>query len=94
MDIWNDFTGGEHGIILTTDDLSRRQWLVAGDCPEILARFASDCNHYTWGYVPVDSTGPNGQSLPIHMADTARRYHRIMAASEWGCQVLKASGCP
>jgi glycosyltransferase involved in cell wall biosynthesis len=95
IDVWNDFTGGEHGIILTTDDLSRRRWLVAGDgCPEILARFASDCNHYTWGYVPVDSTGPNGQSLPIHMADTARRYHRIMAASEWGHLVLKASGCP
>lgn len=95
LDVWNDFTGGEHGIVLTTDDLSRRQWLVNPRGTEpILARFAPDCNHYTWGYVPVDSTGPNGGSLPLHMADTARRYHRIMAASEWGCQVLKASGCP
>lgn len=94
MDVWNDFTGGEHGIILTADDLSRRQWLVnARDIPGDMALFYGDCNHYTWGYVPVDSTGPDGDSLPLHMADTARRYHRIMAASEWGCQVLKASGC-
>jgi glycosyltransferase involved in cell wall biosynthesis len=94
MDVWRDFTGGEHGIILTTDDLSRRQWLVNGhDLPGDLSLFAGDCNHYTWGYVPVDSIGPNGESLPIHIADTARRYHRILAASEWGCGVLQASGC-
>ena len=74
MDVWNDFTGGECGILLTTDDLSRRQWLVAGNGhSDVLARFASDCNHYSWGYVPVDSTGPDGLRLPIHMADTARR---------------------
>ena len=91
---WENFSEGDTGIILTCDDLSRRQWLVnPTGLPSDLAHWVSTkCNHYAWGYVPVDSTGPNGVSLSVATRDTALRYDRMLAASEWGCNVLKASG--
>ncbi len=45
-----------------------------------------------WGYVPVDSTSVDGVRLGIEMRQAASGYDRILAASEWGMNALKASG--
>ena len=93
--VWEDFSDGQPGIVLSTDDLSRRHWLVnTVGLPTDLAEFVHPAtrNHYTWAYVPVDSTGPNGQTLPFAQRDCASRYDRVLAASEWGRNTLVAGG--
>lgn len=93
-DVWNDFSGGEPGVIITGDDLSRRHWFVnPTGLPQDLAQFLGPGRNFKrWAYIPLDSTGPNGKTLSVAGRDCALRYDRTLAASEWGCEVLKASG--
>jgi len=93
---WTDFSGGEPGIILTIDDASRRLWFAQPvGLPEDLQRFLGPGRNFLkWGYFPVDSTGPNGESLPLGMAAAVSGYDRVAAASEWGQGVLARSGRP
>jgi len=90
---WNDFSNGEPGIILTTDDMSRRGWFANPAMYGNLAEFLGEGRTFLKaGYTPVDSYGPNGHSLGVEMTAASRGYDRLMAASEWGCQVLRNSG--
>jgi glycosyltransferase involved in cell wall biosynthesis len=93
---WNDFSGGENGVVLTIDDASRRLWFAQPvGMPAEMQRFlGSGRNFLKWGYFPVDSTGPNGKTLPIGMAAAIAGYDRVAAASEWGRHVLADSGRP
>ncbi len=92
---WSDFSNGENGIILTTDDMSRRGWFANPPMYGNLGNFLGEGRTFQkWGYTPVDSYGPNSHSLGVETAATSRGYDRIMAASEWGCQVLRNSGNP
>jgi len=91
--VWNDFSGGEHGIIMTTDDLSRRGWFANPAQYGSLANFLGEGRSFRkWGYTPVDSTGPDGHSLGVEMREAALGYDRLLAASEWGRNVLRNSG--
>lgn len=92
---WKDFSNGQDGIILTTDDLSRRGWFANPAMYGSLANFLGNGRTFQkWGYSPVDNCGPNGHSLGAEMSAAAHGYDRLLAASEWGCNVLKNSGCP
>lgn len=92
---WNDFSNGEQGIIFTTDDMSRRGWFANPAMYGTLAEFLGEGRTFKKvGYTPVDSVGPNGHSLGVEMTAASRGYDHLMAASEWGCQVLKNSGNP
>lgn len=91
---WEDFSGGESGVILTLDDASRRHWMVnPTGLPEELAQFlGTGRNYYRWMYLPLDSTGPNGRTLGAAATDCVLRYDRVLAATEWGQGVLRDSG--
>lgn len=93
---WKNFGRGEEGIILTTDDLSRRHWFTnPAGLPEELERFLGDQRHFQkWGYIPLDSTGPNGCTLPTAGHDCLLGFDRVLAASEWGKEVIMRSGRP
>lgn len=91
---WEDFACNDYGCILTTDDPSRRHWFSNPiGLPEDLAKFLGPGRNFQkWGYFPVDSTGPNGQTLSYAGRDCVACYDRVLAASEWGGNVLKAGG--
>lgn len=92
--VWNDFAGEDSGVIITLDDLSRRHWFTnpVGMSPQ-LQRFLGDGRNFKkWAYLPLDSTGPKGFTLSAAATDCALRYDRVLAASEWGYNLLRASG--
>lgn len=93
---WEDFAGADNGIILTTDDTSRRTWFAdPRGMPPRLQKFLGDGRNFLKvGYFPMDSTGPNGQSFGIEGQNCIAGYDRVMAASEWGAGVLANSGRP
>lgn len=93
--VWNDFSQGEFGIILTTDDLSRRGWFANPAMYGPLAQFLGDGRSFLkYAYTPIDSVGPDGARLGIEMRQAAAGYDKVLAASEWGASVLKNSGRP
>lgn len=91
---WTDFAGEDAGIVLSLWDLSRQFWMgQPTNLPADLAKFLGPGrNFYKWGYVPVDSTGPDEASLPVGMRASAQGYDRLCAASEWGAGVVQRSG--
>lgn len=91
---WEDFADDDYGVIITLDDPSRRHWLANPvGLPEDLAKFLGPGRNFQkWGYFPIDSTGINGKSLSMMGRDCIAHYDRVLAASEWGCNVLKAGG--
>lgn len=91
-----DFFGEERGIVFSNWDLSRLGWLLG---PQYINQrqataFGAGRNFELWNYVPCDSTGPNGAALGVEQSQIAQGADRIMAASEWGMNVLKNSGRP
>ena len=91
--VWQDHAGIDPGVIITLDDPSRRHWLVNPiGMPESLQKFVQSSGLSFWGYFPLDSCGPDGRSLSTASADCVCRYDRALAASEFGCNVLTASG--
>ncbi len=92
---WNDFSGGDFGIIMTTDDLSRRGWFSNPKMYGPLATFLGSGRQFQkWAYTPLDSTGPDGVNLGIEMRQSAAGYDRLLSPSEWGRDVLIRSGFP
>ncbi len=92
---WKDFAGGEPGIIMTTDDPSRRMWFALPEATDsqLMARFVGPGRDFAkWGYFPIDSTGPDGHGLPHESRVTVQAYDRVLAASEWGRNVLRHGG--
>lgn len=81
---WDNFSEGHNGIIMSLDDISRREGLAAASIP----------NAQKWMYTPIDSYGPDLCRLPSHMSGIASRFDRVLTASEWGSNVLRDSGIP
>lgn len=92
--VWEDFSGGKDGIILTTDDPSRRGWFAtSAQFPPGMEKFLGAGREFAkWGYFPIDSTGPNGQELGREALDSINGFDRVLAASEWGRDVCLRSG--
>lgn len=92
--VWEDFACNDYGIILTTDDPSRRHWFANPvGLPIDLACFLGESRTFQkWGYFPIDSTGPNPERLSLAARDCLSRYDRVLTASEWGCNLVRAGG--
>lgn len=94
---WRDFAGAKHGVIFSNWDPSRLLWFsqpdtLASQYPH-LAKFLGDGRSYAkWGYFPVDGVGPNGQTLSTGPNTAVMGFDRVVAASEWGKQVLVQGG--
>lgn len=93
---WEDFADGSPGVILTTDDPSRRLWFAdSRGCAPELQKFLGDGRDFQkLGYFPIDSTGPDGVALGVEGAACLAGYDRVLAASEWGRDVLARTGRP
>jgi glycosyltransferase involved in cell wall biosynthesis len=93
--IWDDFSGGDYGIIFTIWDASRLTWFGAPeslpDCP--LKTFLTSGKFQRWGYFPVDGHGP-GKRLSLLGQETLKGYDRILAYSKYGQEVLRNSTAP
>ena len=95
-EVIRDFFGEERGIVFSNWDLSRLGWLLG---PQYQSQrqaqaFGAGRNFDLWNYLPVDSCGPSGQALGVEQSQIAKGPDRILAASEWGMNVLKNSGRP
>lgn len=90
---WEDFSRGEPGVIMTTDDPSRRLWFACPQAYGPLAAFLGDGRNFSkWGYFPVDGWGPGGRCLGGEGRATVAGYDRVLAASEWGRDALREGG--
>ena len=92
--VWKDFAGSENGIVFSLWDASRMLWFANPvGLPDEMQRFLGPGRNFEkWGYFPVDGTGPDGKSLPLGMRAAVNGYDRVLAASEWGRQVLWNGG--
>jgi glycosyltransferase involved in cell wall biosynthesis len=93
--VWDDFSGGDKGVIFTIWDASRLTWFGA---PETLPKsplktFLESKQFQKWGYFPVDGHGP-GKRLSLLSQETLKGYDRILAYSKYGQEVLKNSTAP
>lgn len=91
---WTDFSAGSDGLIMTTDDPSRRLWFAdsRASVGELQTFLGPGRNFRKIGYFPIDSAGPNGISLGSEGIAAVAGYDRVLAASEWGRDVLRAGG--
>lgn len=88
---WNDFTGGEPGILFTIWDATRLPWLVMPNgLTGNLKHFIETARMLRWGYFPVDGTGPNGK-MSLLAAETIRKYDRVLAYGMWAQQLMQRS---
>lgn len=92
--VWSDFSGGKPGIIMSLWDASRMLWFAnpKGTNSQLERFLGNGRDFLKWGYFPVDAHGPNGYSYGVEMSAAIQGYDRVIAASEWGCEVLKQSG--
>lgn len=86
--VWQDFSGGERGIVLAIWNPSWLQWLAE---PEKLPKgtlrdFLLTDPFERWLYAPVDGHGANG-SLP-GMRDIFLGFDRILAYTKYGQDVI------
>ena len=96
-DVWEDFAGGERGVLLTIWDPSRLRWLAQPDatdaithavlCPANLRAWLKARPFELWGYIPVDAVGPNGR-LTAQIAHTLMGYDRLLAYSAWAGGII------
>lgn len=90
--IWDDFSGGDKGIIFTIWDASRLTWFGS---PEYLPdgelkTFLMSGKFRRWGYFPVDGHGAF-MNLSSLSQEALKGYDRILAYSKFGQRVLKNS---
>lgn len=92
--VWEDFSGGQPGIIMSLWDASRMLWFAnpAGTNRRLERFLGPGRNFLKWGYFPVDAQGPNGYSYGTEISAAIQGYDRTLAASEWGYEVLIQSG--
>jgi glycosyltransferase involved in cell wall biosynthesis len=92
-EVWEDFSRFEPGVLLTVWDPSRLGWLSRPRMGGEFGRWLRERPFKLWGYIPVDSYGPNGR-LTTFVRDTLQGYDRLLAYTLWGKQVLEDTlGC-
>ena len=88
QDVWQDFSRSAPGVLLTIWDPSRLGWLARPRMGGNMERWLRDRPFQLWGYIPVDSFGPNGR-LTAYVRDTLKGFDRLLAYTLWGKQVLE-----
>jgi glycosyltransferase involved in cell wall biosynthesis len=94
-DVWDDFAGKEHGILMSIWDASRLLWLSRPEnCDDPrLARFLERQPFDLWGYFPMDASGPHDKLTAI-LSHTMDNYDRVLAYSKWAEAILQRSLSP
>jgi glycosyltransferase involved in cell wall biosynthesis len=94
-DICSDFFGKEKGTIFTIWDASRLTWLAAPrGCNELFGKFpglqqwAMSRPFELWGYIPIDSSGPNDR-LTFPIMKTLLGFDRLLAYGPFGEGVIR-----
>lgn len=91
--VWDEWSQGEAGIVLTIWDLSRLLWLARPEFCEIeetkkWLEWARGRKFSLWGYVPVDSTGPNNR-LTAMSAEVLTGMDRVLAYSPFAEGIIR-----
>lgn len=91
--VWDEWSQGEPGIVMTIFDLSRVLWLARPEFAEDegLREWLTDARRRKfklWGYVPVDATGP-GNRLTAMSRDCLLGMDRLLAYSPWAEGVIR-----
>jgi len=95
-EIWNDFTRGEPGILLTIQDPSLVLWLSDPQFGQIpsLSKWVKQMRDTgmmrLWGYFPLDAVGVNGKLTP-QLAHTIAGYDRRLMYTKWAERIVKDS---
>lgn len=89
-DVWKDFAGDEHGIIMPIWDCSRLLWLARPENEEDprLQEFLKKKPFELWTYTPIDAHGVNGKLTAI-LKHTLEGFDRVLTYSSWAYEVLK-----
>jgi glycosyltransferase involved in cell wall biosynthesis len=94
-DVCADFFGKEKGIICTVFDAHRLTWLASPrGCSELFSKFpglqawAMSRPFSLWGYLPVDSSGPNDR-LTFPIMKTLLGFDRLIAYGQFGEGVIR-----
>jgi glycosyltransferase involved in cell wall biosynthesis len=92
--IWDNFCGGEKGILLTIWDMARLGWLGQLECPEMQCRISPwlrQAKMDKWSYCPIDAEGPNGK-LSFPLKQTMLGFDRVLLYSKWSQEIVERSG--
>jgi|SRR5579859_440989 len=89
-DVWEDFAGIDHGAIFTIWDSSRMLWFARPEnCKnDKLRKFLTTARFQSWGYFPMDATGPNDRLTSV-LGHTIEGYDRVLAYSKWAEDILR-----
>ena len=93
--VCEDFFGSEKGTILVISDAHRWTWLAAPrGCSELFTKFpglqqwAMRRPFEIWGYLPIDSSGPNDR-LAFPIMKTLLGFDRLLAYGNFGEGVIR-----
>lgn len=88
--VWDEWSQGEQGIIMTIWDATRLLWLAKPQyAPDSIRQWLEQrrSSFKLWGYFPLDSCGPGGK-LTGMVRDVMLGYDRILVTSPWSQQVV------
>src|SRR5262249_36378374 len=90
--VWDEFSAGDAGIVMTIWDLSRLLWLARPEfCENELTRQwlqqARGRRFTLWGYIPIDATGP-GNRLTEMAKETLLGFDRVLAYTPFGRDLI------
>lgn len=90
QEIWEDFSDGEQGVLMTIWDASRLLWLSRPENCRIpqLAKWLQKRPFKLWGYFPIDATGPNDKLTGV-LKYTIEGFDRVLAYSKWAEDILR-----
>lgn len=93
QNVWEDWSRGQFGVILTVWDASRLTWFgyPAGIEGELGTFLRSTDKFEKWGYFMQDGSGVDPNRLPLKDAYTMAGYDRVLLASRWGYGLAKNS---
>lgn len=89
-EVWEDWAGEEHGIVLSIWDLSRLGWLLRPEmqCEDPrLREFLLKKPFEKWTYLPIDADGPFGK-MTFPLRKVLEGSDRILAYGKWGASVV------
>lgn len=89
-EVWKDFAGDEHGILMVIWDASRLMWLSRPENEEDprLREFLQKKPFDVWTYTPMDAHGVDGKLTEI-LKHTLQGFDRVLAYSKWAYDVLE-----
>jgi glycosyltransferase involved in cell wall biosynthesis len=91
--VWDEFSQGKPGVVLSVWDLHRIVWLARPDMltEGELRKWLTDARAHRmrlWSYIPIDATGP-GDRLTAMARETLLGIDRILAYSPWAADVVR-----